>query len=101
VIALLMERPLPTCASAAPGATPPTWLVATVCTALTLPKLVCAVACAWPLEPLAVDCAVAIPVRPKVQLQHQAAVEVCELLNFRAGKSSRWGTDLKRRGWLR
>ena len=59
LIALGVEVPLPTCASALAGAVPPTWLVAVVCTELTLPKLVCAVACACPLEPLAVDCAVA------------------------------------------
>jgi hypothetical protein len=55
---LKAETPLPTCATAV--AVPPTWLVAVACTEFTLPKLVCAVACTCPLEPIAVDRARAV-----------------------------------------
>jgi hypothetical protein len=35
---------------------PPAWLVAMVWTEFELPNWVCAVACAWPVEPITVDC---------------------------------------------
>src|SRR3974377_1521834 len=59
---IVVEREIapPARAIALPGVVVPlTGLVATVWTALKLPKLVCAAACACPLEPEAVDCACA------------------------------------------